>query len=481
MDGIIKEIRSEFNRIENSRQEGNLQLHVIINTFVKYSGYDVKKCEIEKSIVKGFSDIYIPTIGKEALVIEVKNGNEMLSIKDISQALSYALDKRQRFAVLTNGKEYVLLDRYINSESQNDSNDLNSYVVFWFNIFEPKGKGLTELKYFKYLSFENLYERKRTHYYCDIARYREWKFAQGMKEASWTAYRCTLYQFFDFYAQNKIYKYEHEAEGKQCYENLGIEDFKEFIKERKRNKEKSSIKTIENNFSHVYDMLHELKKHGRINNIILSESRMQNLFGYEQTQRKKVIDAISIEDVQMVLTFFKKRKNANRNIVAFLLTISLGLERSQLIELRWDSFDKNMKHIIIDGRKIEMCKLLQDYLLRLLNESKDKKIKSPYVLVTYYKRKYKQMSEWGVNGIFDELTKITKDERWKDYSPKYLRNCLIVSLFEAEYSLEEIVYITGIDIRNLPNYITTDMILDRKNVKIDWSNLYGGVLCRTVS
>lgn len=96
-------------------------------------------------------------------------------------------------------------------------------------------------------------------------------------------------------------------------------------------------------------------------------------------------------------------------------------------------------------------------------------------------KKYKQMSEWGINGIFDELANITNDGRWRDYLPKYLRNCLIMSLFEARYPLEEIIYITGIDIKNLPNYITTDMILNRKNVKIDWNHLYDGVLCRSVS
>ena len=41
--------------------------------------------------------------------------------------------------------------------------------------------------------------------------------------------------------------------------------------------------------------------------------------------------------------------------------------------------------------------------------------------------------------------------------------------------------ITGIDIKNIGNYITTDMILARKNVKINWSNLYEGALCKTVS
>lgn len=481
MKDIIEKIRSEFNRIEDGRQEGNLRYHIVQQTFLKYCGYDMGTIDLEKPTGKGFIDIYVPTIDNEAIAVEVKNGKEPLQTKDIFQALNYAKHIHQRFAFLTNGKEYVLLDFDIDSNSRKGTikESLESYVVFWFNIFEPKGRGLTELKFFKYLSFENLCKNKSTHFFCDIARYREWKLAQGMKESSWTAYRCTLFRFFDFYAQQKKYIYEYESKGKLCYETLGIEDFQKFIKNCKRNKENSSIKTIENNFSHVYDMLHELKDNGRITNIILNESRMKNLFAYEQTKRKKEFVEITVEDIKTVIGFYKKRKNVNRNIVAFLLTITLGLERSQLIDLMWDSFDKKLRCIIIDGRRIQMCELLQKYLLYLSEERKGRKAKSPYVLLTCSNGKYNKMSEWGINYIFDELVEITNDEKWRDYSPKYLRNCLILSLFKAKYSLEDIIYITGIDIKNIFNYITTDMILDRKNFKVNWQKLYDGVLCDT--
>lgn len=258
MEEIIKQLKKEYKRIEGGYQEANLQHYIISNIFLKCYGYDMKHLEIGKRIVKGFCDIYVPTVGEEALIVEVKNGKKPLKVEDISQAISYAEDEQQRFSVLTNGYEYMLLDRNIDASPKNHDNKLESYIVFWFNIFEPRGKGLTELKYFKYLSFENLYKNKTTHFYADIAKYREWKLAQGMKASSLTAYRCTLYQFFDLYAQENIYKTGYESEGKRCYEKLDIEDFKKFIKERKRHKENSSIKTIENNFSHIYDMLYEL-------------------------------------------------------------------------------------------------------------------------------------------------------------------------------------------------------------------------------
>lgn len=481
MKEIIEKIRDEFNRIEDGRQEGNVKYHIIQQLFLKCCGYSMGSLDLEKPTVRGFIDIYVPTNGNEALAVEVKNGKEPLQTRDILQALKYAKQIQQRFALLTNGKEYVLLDFDMESDSQkgNTKESLESYVVFWFNVFKPKGKGLTELKYFKYLSYENLYKNKSTHFFCDIARYREWKFAKGIKENSWTAYRCTLFQFYDFYAQYRKYIYEYESKGKQCYETLGPEDFHEFIRKCKRHKEKSSTRTIESNFSHVYDMLRELKRQGRIANIILSESRTKNLFAYEQTKRKKTFVEITVEDIKTVLDSYKKRKNANRNIVAFLLTITLGLERSQLIDLRWDAFDKKLRCIIIDGRRIEICELLKKYLLYLSEESNKKKTKSPYVLLTCSNGKYNKMSEWGINYIFDELVKITNDEKWGDYSPKYLRNCLILSLFKAKYSLEDIIYITGIDIKNICNYITTDMILERKNSKVNWKKIYDGILCDT--
>ena len=98
----------------------------------------------------------------------------------------------------------------------------------------------------------------------------------------------------------------------------------------------------------------------------------------------------------------------------------------------------------------------------------------------FYNKQYKPMKEWNINDVFDNFAKITNDEKWKNYSPKYLRCCLIKTLFATGYSLEDIIYITGIDIKNLANLIGTDEILERKNSKISWKQLYDGILCEKV-
>ncbi len=480
MNEIIKELRNEFNRRKDNLQEDNIRIHIIANTFLECCGYDTKKCIYEAPTGKGYCDMLVPTIGDNAIAIEVKTGKKPLKIKDIYQVKSYADDKQQRFAILSNGYEYVLLDFHIKSAPVIEGDAMKSYVVFWFNIFQARGKELTELKYFKYLNYENLCKRQSTLFYCDVAQYREWKMEQGMKPVSWNSYRCTLYQFFDHYSKKVLYKNKYEAEGKRAYETLGMDLIKEFIKERKRNSENVSRDTINNNYTHIYNMLYELKKHGKIGYICLNDSRKQNLVEYEEMDQKKTYDIIKTEDILEVIKFLKQRRNSTRDIVLFLLTVTLGLERSQLLELTWDNFDKDFKYIIVDGRKIELCLILQRYLSQLYKEHKQNRVKMPYVLQLYYNKQYKPMKEWNINDVFDNLAKITNDEKWKNYSPKYLRCCLIKTLFATGYLIEDIIYITGIDIKNLASLIGTDEILKRRNNQINWKQLYDGILCENV-
>lgn len=476
MEEIIKQLRKEFNRISNNRQESNIRLHIIENTFMNYYGYDISACIEEKSVPKGMCDVFIPTIGNEALIIEVKNGKKPIDVNDIVQVQRYATSEGQRFAILSNGYEYVLLDFNI-KPAPNRENKLGGYVVFWFDIFKAREKGFTELRFFNYLSFENLYKNQSTHFFCDVAQYREWKYEQNIKDDSWNDYRCTLYQFFDFYTKKVSYKASYEPVGKTAYESLGMSVFNDFIKECKRNKEKSSSKTIKNNFSHIYGMLDELKKHGKIGYISLSDSRKENLIEYEETKLKKTPVVINTKDIQMILKYLMNKRKSIRDTVVVLLTISLGLERSQLLKLRWDAFDKGCKHILIKGRKIELPPILQKYLLELNKENIRLKIKSPYIFQVYYHKKFRPMREWNINDIFDDLAQITHDSKWKDYSPQFVRNCLLRTLFFAGYSLEDIMYITGINIKNISKYISMDELLQRRSNKINWKPLFDGLLC----
>ena len=118
---------------------------------------------------------------------------------------------------------------------------------------------------------------------------------------------------------------------------------------------------------------------------------------------------------------------------------------------------------------------------QLYKEKEQSRVKSLYIFQLYYNKQFKPMREWNINDVFDNFAKITNDEKWKNYSPKYLRCCLIKTLFATGYSIEDIIYITGIDMKNLANLIGTDEILERKNIAknngISWQQLYDGILC----
>lgn len=225
-------------------------------------------------------------------------------------------------------------------------------------------------------------------------------------------------------------------------------------------------------------MLYELEKHERIRFISISDSRKENLIVYEETEDKRSVTELNTEDIQVILDFLKTKRNSNRDIVIFLLEVTLGLERSQLLELNWDVFDKSFKYISLEGRKIELCPILQEYLIKLNKEGKRAKIKSQKLFQVFYDGEYRPMREWNINDVFNNFVQITNDEKWKDYSPKFIRKSLIRTMFFAGYSLEDIMYITGIDINNISKCIKMNELLQRRSKKINWKQLYDGILCR---
>lgn len=477
MNNVILELRKSFEKLNDKTNEANIRYHVITETFLKYYGYDLEHIELEDRTTKGFCDMYVPVAEGNGLPIEVKNGKYPIRVEDIEQIWKYVKFYDEKIALLTNGFEYVLLDFSINPASTRENGDYRAYVVFWFNIFKPKGKEITELKYFEYLNLENLWEKQSTYFFCDVAQFREWKIEQGMKSDSWNVYRCTCFQFYDLYSRKALNKKNYDRVGKLAYEKIDIEVFDEFIQKCKRKGDKTSTKTVRNDFTHIYNMLYELQKHNKIRQISLNDSRKENLVDYEETENKKVPTELCEKDVCTIINFFSEKKNSIRNIVIILLTVTLGMERSQLLKLKWVDFEEKFQIIKMEGRRIELYPLIQWYLQRLYEEKRRNKIKSPFVLQVKYNGKYRPMREWNINDIFDELKQMKEDEKWKNYSPQYVRNCLIRTLFDSGYSLEDIIYITGIEMTNISKCITMEDILQRGSMKINWKKLYGGILC----
>lgn len=468
IDNRVKQLRTVFNKWKDELGEEHIKIHIILNTFLPLMNYETENCKFETSIGKGFSDILVPIQDKRSLLIEVKHGKCVLTNKDIEQVKTYATSRSQDYAILTNGKEYVLLNFKIDCTPVNAGDILSSHIVFWFDIFRNKGKDITDLQYFKYLDYGNLYKLGTTNFFSDIAQYKVWKFEEGLSEKSWIAYQSTLYNYYDFIAEKRK-KYQG------IYGIMSEDDFEEFIHTRKRNGVHSSIKTVGNNHTHIFDMLSLMKKRGKISHFNFEENRNKSLESFIETENKKIPVRLKREDIIKAVDMYSYKKNSTRNIIVYLMCATLGMERSEILNVKWEHFDNDFMHINLHDRKLELHDLLKRYLQLFQKEQGRKK---GYLFVALYNGKYKQVNESTINDVFNEFAKV--DKSGEVYSPKYLKGCLIVSMFYDGYSIEDIIYVTNTDMKNLSKYISTDMILERKKGKINWKNLYNGVLCENV-
>lgn len=327
MEQIVKHLRTAYDT--SNKNEANIRFHVVIDCFLKNYGYNLSKCILEDYTGEGFCDIWYELEGGNGIPIEVKRGDKNINISDIRQTKKYADYKGVTFGILSNGYEFVLLDFTLKSVLHDEDDVARAYVVFWFNIFRVKDENFTELRYFKYMQYENIVVNQITRYFSDIAQYRLWKLdSTDITKRSWRGYKSTLFTFFELFGMKKG-KYDL-----RYYEQIGMDDFKEYIQKCKYKGNDTSKKTVENNYTHLSNFLEEMQKHKKIRYFNLDEGRKRNLSEYMPTPPKKIITEIRADDINTALEYFGTTRNATRNIAIFLLSISIGIERAQLNKLK---------------------------------------------------------------------------------------------------------------------------------------------------
>ena len=191
---------------------------------------------------------------------------------------------------------------------------------------------------------------------------------------------------------------------------------------------------------------------------------------FKETDYLKKPELLCREDVLNALQTYKSDKKATRNIVIYLLCVTIGLERSQILELKWNDFDKELNYLNVDGRKIPLYNMIKRYLFQMRNEQGKK---SEYVFVTKRGGKLCRVQASTISDAFQCLKRSGKEI----YSPKYMKRCLVLSMFYEGYSIDDIIFVSGIKLSNVEKYITTDMIIERHNGKINWRKMYDGILC----
>lgn len=469
MNDIIKQLRQIIDDRQGNLDDESIKTYIIYDFFLENMGYDKRHCDFKTPLLANNAGILVKIDKNHSLAIGIKNSSDELTMQDIAEIKSNVTNLGHEYAILTNGTEYMLLNFKIECASINGRDIAYSNIVFWFDINKSKGSGLTELKYFDYLRCENIYGNETTRFFVDIAQYKVWKMNAGLAETSWAPYQSTLYNYYD-YISKKNCKYQN------IYKTMTESDFEAFISARKRTGKQTSIKTIANNHSHIYDMLVIMKDNGKISHFNFEEKRNKSLENFDQTKDKKIPYHMGCEEIDSAIETYSGKRNSTRNIIIYLMCATLGMERSQVLNVKWSDFDRDFKHIIIDNRKINLHEMMQRYLEIYREEQGEN---SEYVFALESNNgNHKQLNESTVNDVFNALGKANQNK--EIFSPKFVKRCLIVSMFYEGYSIDDIVYVTGMDMKNLEKDITKDMIVERKKTRdkgiIDWARLYGGRL-----
>lgn len=434
---IIDSIKN-FRKTLKRDNEENVKIQVIRPT-LEILGYDPSSFDYEHPLYhrKGIADIAIEIKKDIYLYVEAKEGSTPLALDAIIQLSNYLHIKNIEWGIISNGYELILINDKIESLVKDETSHKDK-VVFHINI-----NSNFETQYIEYFSKENIFDTKITNYFMYIAQYKSYKYSN--KEKSWRCYKGTLFNFFNYYA-HKENKYRELKE-------LRIDDFRDFLEYDTNSKSNTgrtvaSVSTFQNKSSHLCSMLNELKKRGKLpsHNFDYPRDSIINSINYENTLKETI--HLNEANVSKIIYFLEHYKsNRLRDLTIFLLCLYIGLERSELHDLTFDMVDFKTNTLRIKNRIIPLpnkiiinLKELQDYYLNL-------RFKPKSLFYCYRQGKYKPLSESVLNDTFKKIKDIDiNTEYWTYFSPQYIRNSLIPQLFNSGYAVEEIAYLTGMDL-----------------------------------
>ena len=466
MQEIIKKIRHRFSELPDLKEE-NIKMHIVSEIFLNNLGFEPKCWVYEDTVGKDRADMIYRKDNKAIFLVETKGLSKSDKISDLDLTFD---DKKQTteylnshpdniiWGMLTNGKRYILFNNSIKG-------NIEDKVVFDIAVDNKKDQN-----FLKYFSYENLFVTKNTTFFADIAQFKAYRKNSEAKKTSWDVYKSTLFNFFDYYSANHQY-HSIGPYDRECLTRIGVEDFLSYMnakiqsKSNKSGKIVSSKKTIQSSYSYLFAFFTTLKKMGDIPDHSFKYGREKSLSVYNNTDRIKSEkikseNYLSVDRYEKILEHISSDKNCYRNMTVFLLCAYYGLERSEVNNLVWDNIDMNRGKITLDDRSYNMDSLIKMCLEKLHLEKTKHKSKHDYVITTYCNKKIRKANSGTINLVFDSFKNIdNNDAAWCDFSPQYARECLIRTMFEKGYSLEQIAAYIGVDVTRVINYIPNETIV----------------------
>lgn len=472
MQEIIKNIRHRFSELSSLKEE-MIKIHIVLELFMNKLGFNPMCWVYEDPVGKDRADMTYKINDKAIFLVETKGLSKSGKISDLELTFD---DRKQlteylnshpdniTWGLLTNGKRYILFNNNIKG-------NIDDKVVFDISVDKPKDQ-----PYLKYFSYENLFVNKNTTFFADIAQFKAYRKNADSKDSSWSVYKSTLFNFFDYYAANHQYR-SLSPNARECLTRITVEDFLSYMNGKMQEKSKKSGKivssktTIENSYSYLSAFFTTLKEMGDIPEHSFKYGREQSLAMYDSKPKIKSENYLTIDRYEKILKYIYTNKNSYRNMTIFLLCAYYGLERSEVNELVWDNVDINKGKFTINDRSYKLDSLLKMCLKNIYAEKVKLKSKHNYVITTYSNKKYRKANSSTINAVFDSFENIdSNDTTWCDFSPQYTRECLIRTMFESGYSLEQLAAYIGVDVTRIISYIPTEIIVSEGTKRLNKGN-----------
>ena len=458
MDKLIREIIEEMNCRKKTEYKYLLESKAIQQYFQEVVlgklGYEDwvqsasnVKGQVEDTIYRnrkrGEEQIYVRVADYES----IKNQEIFEFIKTHQKA--WNLDTKNEWGILTDCASFILTNATIIDLQQ----PMES-VIFRINI-TVRDYGRKMLGYF---SYNNLFQTENTRYFVGVSKFRLKNILKSKK--SFQTYKSTLWNFFDFYG--KKHPYKSMSNGKrEPLERISFEDFKEFIIDKQGERTKLLKEdTVYNNYSHIAGYLKGME----IQNADFGKDRNFKLQDFDVDRECKKLSFFTKSNVEIMIDFFDDGKiHSNRNVLLLYLLIYMGMEKSAILDLKWENFEIKNRRYKKNQVEIELPQAFIKRLEKLKKENQDNK--EPFVFTTYNKGLYKRPSDGAINRIFNELKET--DNKYENVSPLYIRNALAEFLFEAGFSIEEICYLMNIKASNILSYISENKIMEEGKKRLD--------------
>ncbi|MBD8848406.1 tyrosine-type recombinase/integrase [Priestia megaterium] len=457
----INYLRKKYSELPDYKEE-TIKVR-IVKPFLEMLGFIEDWHRYEHPVIKNKSitDITILKDNKIILIVEIKKGGDYLLRKgDTQQLLTYLITKNVEWGIVTNGYEFILVNRKINGE-------LADQEIMKFNLLDDTEDNMKLLKYFLYKS---IFSSQITNYKKHLAQFNYYRRKESNNLHSLFIYNSTISRYFDFLI-DKFRNY-------RALGYLSKEDFKEFIihdinESKNRVRNINSKITIFNKYRHITKLYELFVKHEHLTHnpfrFITEEEMIEDIKGIS-LESEDFLEHTSIETLKELINLYNNSRDSERNKLIFSLCLYAGLGRDEIRNLKLKDVDLDNMTLNVNNVIIPIPSTFAFKLKNYIENVRNKNTKVEYLFDSNYGNYAGgPVSQSTINSVINRNTRIinnkfSQNKRIK-VNPENLRKLLVRKFFETGFSIEEIVTITGMELNRIVEHISTDEIKERTLIK----------------